>query len=120
MGNVQTRRDFTFAEDTSEGLITIAENGENGEVYNIGTGKDFSIEEVIKEIGSILGKELKIETDESKIRPEKSEVYVLQCNNEKIKSLGWEPKHNLRDGLIKTIDWFRNNKDFYKLDSNFV
>lgn len=120
LGNVETKRDFTYVEDTVQGFIDIAEKGEVGEVYNIGYGREFSIKEIVGEVGKILDKDLSIGHNETKLRPEKSEVEILQCDNKKIKEIGWYAKKGMSDGLRETINWFKENKEFYKLESNFI
>lgn len=120
LGNIETKRDFTYVEDTVQGFICIADNGKMGEVYNIGYGKDFSIKEIAGEVGRILGKEITIVQNEAKLRPEKSEVEILQCDNKKIKEIGWHAQKNMSDGLRETINWFKKNKEFYKLEGNFI
>jgi dTDP-glucose 4,6-dehydratase len=70
-----------------------------------------------------MGVKLVIETDEDRLRPEKSEVERLWCNNQKAKDLlGWEPmfgqKEGFRRGLQATINWFtdEDNLSRYKAD----
>ena len=67
-----------------------------------------------------MGKDIVVMQNEEKIRPKKSEVETLQCDNRKIKSIGWYAKTNLVEGLKETIGWFKDNKDFYKFESNFI
>ena len=58
-------------------------------------------------------------SDEQRIRPEKSEVFRLWCDNSKIYSLtGFEPKHSIKDGLERTIEWFKNPKNLEKYKAN--
>ena len=58
-------------------------------------------------------------TDEQRIRPEKSEVFRLWCDNTKIKSLtGFEPKYSIKDGLEQTIEWFKNKENLKKYKAN--
>ncbi len=57
--------------------------------------------------------------DTQRLRPEKSEVFRLCCNNEKIKSLtGYAPEYSLKEGLLKTIQWFSQPENLakYKTD----
>jgi NAD dependent epimerase/dehydratase len=115
LGSLTPTRDFNYVKDTVQGFIKIAESENSvGEVTNIGSGKTVSIGELVKMVESILGKELIVETDESRIRPEKSEVKVLLCNNTKAKNLiGWVPNVSLHDGLKEVIDYVKDNiKEF--------
>ena len=63
----------------------------------------------------MMKKEFPIECDEKRVRPSKSEVNELICNNQKAKEMiGWEPKVSLDEGLEKTINWFKENLKEYK------
>jgi len=111
LGSLDPKRDFTFVEDTVKGFIKIAESENSiGEVINIGSGKAVSIGEVVETIKSILNKNFEIETDPNKIRPEKSEVKLLICDNKKAKEIiGWEPNVSLKEGLNEVINYIRKN-----------
>ncbi|WAM37248.1 SDR family NAD(P)-dependent oxidoreductase [Caldicellulosiruptor acetigenus] len=116
VGNIQTIRDFNYVKDTVRGFIKAAEyDGGKGEVYNIGSGKEISIKNLIHLISEVIGVEVEVVVDEKRIRPDKSEVMRLCCDNSKAKSkLGWYPQYDLKDGLIETVNWFRDNYNLYK------
>ena len=64
---------------------------------------------------NIIGEDLEIVSDKKRIRPEKSEVNQLVCNNQKIrKNTDWQPDYNLNKGLEETVVWLRENIDYYK------
>ena len=124
LGKISPTRDFNFIEDTISGFIS-ALNAENdyGEVINIGSNFEISIEDSVNIIANILNKDIFIDTDENRIRPDKSEVERLWCDNSKAKELyGWKPKfagiEGFTNGLTSTIDWFSNkdNLSKYKAD----
>ncbi len=116
IGNLETKRDFLFVKDTAYGIIEVGLHPETiGDVFNIGTGQSYSISEVIALVKEITGKNIKVVQDESRFRPEKSEVEILQCNFEKAKSLtGWRPQYSFRKGLEETILWYENNLGKFK------
>lgn len=116
LGNLKPTRDLNYVKDTADGFIAISENDNtNGEIINIGTGKEISMENLVNEIISVSGKDVKIIQDESRIRPGKSEVERLLCDNTKIQELtNWEPKYSLKEGLKKTLDWVKENKEVFK------
>lgn len=107
IGATNTFRDFTFVGDTVEGFIKMAESPKSvGEVVNIGSGKEISINDMIKKVVKLTGKDVKIEVEEQRLRPNKSEVMRLLADNKKAKKiLGWEPKVSFDEGLKRTIDW---------------
>ena len=116
LGSVHPTRDLTFVEDTVNGLIEVAKSQHSiGEVVNIGSGQEISIEDLVQTILAIIGVEVEIHRDERRVRPEKSEVERLLCDNAKAKKLlGWEPRIKLKEGLRRTIDWFQSHVSEYK------
>ena len=68
-------------------------------------------------IKKIIDQDVKILSDAKRLRPEKSEVDRLVCNNSKlIDNSEWKPKYDLDKGLKETIEWFKDNKQLYKSD----
>ncbi|HWQ82618.1 MAG TPA: GDP-mannose 4,6-dehydratase [Ignavibacteria bacterium] len=118
IGNTAPTRDFTFVEDTVSGFISIFTSGKlTGEVTNIGSNFEISVRDLIAEISSLLNVELTADTDNQRIRPEKSEVERLWCDNTKIiENTDWRPRVGFREGLKKTIAWLKENTGFYKSD----
>lgn len=122
LGSLNPRRDLTYVEDTVDGFIKVAEISESiGEVINIGSSMESSIEELVKKIFDLLGREPKIFVDEERIRPELSEVERLMANTEKAKNLlNWSPRISLNEGLERTIAWIQQNLSFYQVDSYHI
>lgn len=124
LGALHPTRDFNYVKDTVQGFIKIAESEKSvGEVINIGSNFEISIGETVKLIAEAMGVEIEIETDEVRLRPEKSEVNRLWADNTKAKKLvGWEPMYGGRDGfklgLQETAEWFINPANLlgYKSD----
>ena len=116
VGNVAPTRDLTFVEDTVEGFIEILKSdGLFGEITNIGMNEEISIGDLIVLIGSLMGVEVEIVSERKRVRPERSEVERLRCNNEKILgATDWRPRYDLRRGLTTTIEWLREHLDLYK------
>ncbi|TDL76471.1 NAD-dependent 4,6-dehydratase LegB [Peribacillus frigoritolerans] len=124
LGALNPTRDFNYIKDTVKGFIAIAESDKSlGEVINIGSNYEISIGETAELIAEIMGKEIEIETEDLRLRPEKSEVERLWADNSKAKRLlGFEPSYGNRNGfkkgLTETIEWFTNieNLKHYKAD----
>jgi len=118
LGSLTPTRDLTYVEDTAEGFLRAADSqGINGEVINLGSNSEISIENLARLIARCLKKDIQIESDNDRKRPKKSEVERLWSDNAKArKLLNWAPKYTLEEGLEKTIEWFRENKDIYKAD----
>ena len=115
LGDLTTIRDFTYVADTVKGFVKAAEAEDiSGEVINLGTGSEVSIGEIAQRVIKIIGSNIPIEQDSSRLRPEKSEVRRLISDNSKARSLiGWTPQYSLDDGLRQTIEWFRQNQSKY-------
>jgi NAD dependent epimerase/dehydratase len=117
VGSLTPVRDFLYVKDTAQGFIRVAESDASiGQVINVGTGKAVTMRETLEEILDILGKsDMPVFTDEQRVRPDKSEVQVLLCNNEKAKTLlGWQPTYTFREGLVETIEAIRQSLSLYK------
>ena len=120
LGSVHPKRDFNFIEDTVEGFLSAlkSQNG-IGSVTNIGSGYEITVQGIANLIAEIMDCELGFIFDEQRVRPMTSEVDRLLCDNSKAKErFDWAPrlagKAGLRNGLIKTIDWFSNPQNISK------
>jgi len=116
LGSLSPMRDYTYAADTAEAFIEVATSQKTiGEILNSGAGKGVSIKEVYDLACDIIGVKKEVITDETRIRPQKSEVWKLVCDNKKIKKLvGWSPKTTFKKGLEKTISWIKENQEYYR------
>jgi len=101
-GDGAQTRDYIYVEDVVEANV-LALNGKEG-VYNIGTGKETSINELIEIFSKVLGREIKLEY----APPRKGEIRRISLDGEKAKKeLSFVPKYSLEEGLKKTIEWYR-------------
>lgn len=118
LGSLTPTRDFNYVKDIAEAFIKIAESEKTiGEVINAGSNYEISIGDTVKKIINIIGKDVKITSDEERIRPENSEVNRLWADNTKIKDLTeWLPKYNVDEGLKETVKWIENNIQYFKTD----
>ena len=124
LGALHPTRDFNYVKDTVRGFITIAESQNSvGEVINIGSNFEISIGDTVNLIAEAMDVDIEIETDDVRLRPEKSEVNRLWADNSKAKRLvGWEPLYGGREGfkrgLAETAAWFMNPANLvgYKSD----
>lgn len=124
LGAISPTRDFNYVKDTVNGFISVMNSYKSiGEVINIGSNYEVSIGETAEMIADIMNINLTIETDEQRLRPDKSEVERLWAANQKAKDLlGWTPSYDgkagFRRGLEETIEWFINPQNLasYKTD----
>lgn len=116
LGTLDTTRDFTYVADTARGFATVGGADDAlGEVVNVGSGEEVSIREVVRLVGEIVGRELAVEGDEQRMRPQKSEVSRLHSDSDKARRLaGWAPEVPLAEGLRLTAEWIRQHIDLYR------
>lgn len=106
VGNLAAKRDFTDVRDMVNAYVQILDKGDIGEVYNIGSGSSYKIEDILNKLLSFSDKKIKVERDESLMRP--IDVPELVCDNTKIKNAtGWQPKIPINQTLRETLDYWR-------------
>lgn len=120
LGDVTPTRDFNYVADTCDGFLELARCKKAiGEVVNIGSNYEISVGDTLNLIRELMGSDVEFLTDDQRIRPAKSEVFRLWCDNAKIKEFtGFTPKYSIRRGLQETINWFtcHENLGKYKAD----
>ena len=102
-GDGTPMREFLHVDDLAEACYTCMETYDDSELINIGTGEDVTIKELAETIKDVVGYENSIKWDTDK--PNGTPRKVL--NVDKIKSLGWEPKISLREGIESTYQWYK-------------
>lgn len=119
LGDVSPTRDFNYVEDTCRGFIALAESEKTvGETVNIGSNSEISVGDTLNIIKNIMHSDVEFVVDDQRLRPEKSEVNRLCCDNKKIKALtGFESMINITEGLQRTVDWFLNPENLKKYKS---
>jgi len=106
VGNLQSRRDFTDVRDTVRAYWLILQYGEPGEVYNVGSGRAYSIQEVLDTLLSFTEVHLTVETDPALLRP--TDVPVSLCDPSKLRAVtGWEPTIPLEQTLRDVLEEWR-------------
>ena len=108
-------RDFIFIEDIIDAYKKVIENKDRvkGEVFNIGSGRQHTAEEVVKNIVKLTGNKVKPEWGKiinSRHEPERWQADISRARE----LLSWEPVFGLRQGLEKDINWFKKNITLYK------
>lgn len=111
-GSGLQRRNFLYATDVVEAFLTVLKEGKPGEIYNIGTNFEMSIAQLAKELIHLIKKtssesEMEHWMDYVKDRPTNDLRYPM--SSEKMHNLGWRPKVPWKEGIMKTIEWYRDN-----------
>ena len=105
-GDGSPKREFLHVDDLAEALVVCMDKYDSDDIINIGTGEDVTIKELAEIVAKVIDFRRTIEWNTSK--PNGTPRKVL--NVDKIKSLGWEPKISLKDGVKSTYDWYRTRK----------
>lgn len=116
LGDVSPTRDFNYVSDTCRGFIALAESPNTlGKTVNIGSNSEISIGDTFNLIKKIMNIDASYEVDENRIRPDKSEVQRLWCDNSLIRQLAsYAPEVKMEAGLKKTVEWFMNPENLKK------
>ena len=119
LGDIAPTRDFNYVDDTCRGFIDLAECDESiGQTVNIGSNFEISIGDTLNLIKELMGSDVQFISDKERIRPLKSEVFRLWCDNSKIERLtGFRSEIDIREGLKRTVDWIIQPKNLKKYKS---
>lgn len=111
-GEGKNVRDWIFVEDCCAGIATILDRGKAGEVYNVGGESEKRNIDIVRIILKLLGKD---ESYVTFVKDRPGHDYRYALDNTKIKSgLGWAPKINIKEGLSRTVTWYKNNPLWWK------
>ncbi|AEV68071.1 dTDP-glucose 4,6-dehydratase [Acetivibrio clariflavus] len=103
-------REWLYVLDHCTALVRILFYGKIGEIYNIGSGTEYTDMEIANKILKILGKpEIKLESDNSKIPEVHHAVNSYKIRN----NLSWGHKYNMDNGLFETVHWYILNKSWW-------
>jgi GDP-4-dehydro-6-deoxy-D-mannose reductase len=101
VGNLDSCRDFTHVRDVVRAYRLIAEKGHSGEVYNVGSGKTYRVQDILDTMCNMSKCEIRVEKDPNRMRP--SDTPILCCNHDKLtKDTDWEPELGL-DSIIGDV-----------------
>ncbi len=106
VGNLEAKRDFTDVSDIVRAYWLAAEKGEDGEVYNVGTGKAMAMKEMLDILLSLSKAKVKIKVDPERLRP--SDVPILQSDSSKfVRLTGWKPQIPLEQTFKDLLNYWR-------------
>ena len=105
VGNLSACRDFTNVRDVVRAYITIMEKGVAGEIYNVGSGNVYKIEDILNMILNKSSEKIKVEIDSEKFRP--IDTPVIRPDITKLKTLGWKPQIEIEASIDEILNYFR-------------
>lgn len=116
LGALSPTRDLNYVSNTVAGFVAAAtKDAAVGETINLGSGREISIGDLAQMIADLMGKTVTIDSDEDRLRPEKSEVFRLLADSSKAERLtGWTAEVSLEDGLRQTIEWVLKNRAMFR------
>jgi NAD dependent epimerase/dehydratase len=110
VGDTTTVRDFTFVADTAAAFMAAGDGAmvEFGRPYNAGSGKMISVADLIDVLADLTGNSKPVVCERERMRPGNSEVRALQADSSRLfADTGWHPRTGLKDGLARTVAWWR-------------
>ncbi|HWQ15531.1 MAG TPA: GDP-mannose 4,6-dehydratase [Roseiflexaceae bacterium] len=115
LGDLRPTRDLNFVADTVRGFLLAGEaEAAVGRTINLANRDEISVGELAQRIIAIVGREVRIETDQARLRPAASEVFRLHGDNTLARALlGWRPEVSLDEGLRRTVAWIAQHLDRY-------
>ena len=107
VGNLKVKRDFSHVKDVVRAYRMIVESDNCNQIYNVGSGNAYSLEDMLTYIIGLSNQNIEIEVDQNRIRP--TDQPVICCDRSLIgKELGWEPQYNVYDALREMYECYRN------------
>ncbi len=109
VGNLAARRDFTDVRDVVRAYWQILVQGEPGEVYNVCSGRDYSIRELLEMLLKFSPLDIQVEVDPARVRP--LDIPVLKGDNSRMRELtGWKPVISMEETLRDVLEWWREKE----------
>ena len=105
VGNLKVKRDFSHVKDVVRAYRMIVESDNCNQIYNVGSGNAYSLEDMLTYIIGLSNQHIEIEVDQNRIRP--TDQPVICCDRSLIgKELGWEPQYNVYDALKEMYEYY--------------
>lgn len=108
VGNLKVKRDFSHVKDVVRAYRMIVESDNCNQIYNVGSGNAYSLEDMLTYIIGLSDQNIEIEVDQNRIRP--TDQPVICCDRSLIgKELGWKPQYNVYDALKEMFDYYKES-----------
>lgn len=113
VGNLNVKRDYTYVRDAAKAYHQVAIKGKSGSIYNLCSGKLYSLRNLLDYLVSLSNIQIKIEVDKKRFRP--SDIPLMLGDNTKIKiEIGWTPEIDIHDTLVDLLNYWRSYKPHKK------
>ena len=108
VGNLKVKRDFSHVKDVVRAYRMIVESDNCNQIYNVGSGNAYSLEDMLTYIIGLSNQHIEIEVDQNRIRP--TDQPVICCDRSLIgKELGWKPQYDVYDALKEMFDYYKES-----------
>ena len=108
VGNLKVKRDFSHVKDVVRAYRMIVESDNCNQIYNVGSGNAYSLEDMLTYIIGLSDQNIEIEVDQNRIRP--TDQLVICCDRSLIgKELGWKPQYDVYDALKEMFDYYKES-----------
>ena len=108
VGNLKVKRDFSHVKDVVRAYRMIVESDNCNQIYNVGSGNAYSLEDMLTYIIGLSDQNIEIEVDQNRIRP--TDQPVICCDRSLIgKELGWKPQYDVYDALKEMFDYYKES-----------
>ncbi len=106
VGNLEARRDFSDVRDLASAYWLAVSRGEPGEVYNVCSGRAYSVKDILDMILSSSSAGVRVETDPARLRP--MDIPELRGDNSRLRAAtGWQPEIPMEQTVRDVLDWWR-------------
>lgn len=105
VGDIDVTRDFTDVRDVVRAYLMLLSEGKNGEIYNVCSGKEYSIREILEQLIALAGVEAKIKQDSARFRPAEQRRVYGSCDKLRAVS-GWQPEIPLELSLVDNLNYW--------------
>jgi len=105
-GTGSPRREFLYVDDLANAVVYLANNYDDGDIINVGTGEDIRIRDLATLIARTIEFDGTLRFDTTK--PDGTPRKLLDVS--RLRGLGWKPTWSLEDGIAKTYEWFQSNE----------
>jgi dTDP-glucose 4,6-dehydratase len=110
-GDGKNVRDWLYVIDNCEAIDAILQRGKDGETYNVGAGNEMQNIQITNLILELLDKPVSLI---KKVPDRLGHDRRYSIDIEKIKKLGWKPKHELYEAMVKTVNWYKENENWWR------
>ena len=110
-GSGQNERDWLFVEDHCSAIHLLVDEGQRGEIYNIGANAQMSNLELTRRLLEIMGAD---DTAIEYVEDRRGHDLRYAVDSSKLRALGWSPAHSFEERLADTVEWYRSREDWWR------